>query len=80
MLDVGLAVMVGYELASQLRSELGEALPLQSFSLTGFGQPRDREKSAAAGLAGHFVKPVDADRILAAIANIDRQPAIKLSP
>lgn len=72
LLDVGLPVMDGYALAAQLRSELGDTFPLQIYSLTGFGQPSDREKSAAAGLAGHFVKPVEADRVLAAIAGMGK--------
>lgn len=66
LLDVGLPVMDGYELAAQIRRELGEASP-RIFALTGFGQPGDQEKSAAAGLEGHFVKPVDATCVLAAI-------------
>lgn len=70
LLDVGLPVMDGYELAAQIRKEL-QGSPTRIFTLTGFGQPGDVEKSAAAGLDGHFVKPVDAARVLAAVSEID---------
>lgn len=69
LLDVGLPVMDGYELAAQIRQELGPASP-KIYSLTGFGQPVDRERSVAEGLEGHFVKPVEVSRVLSAIANL----------
>lgn len=71
LLDVGLPVMDGYELAAQMRQELGENSP-KIFSLTGFGQPGDFERSAAEGLQGHFVKPVEASRVLAAIEHLQQ--------
>lgn len=74
-LDIGLPVMDGYELAGLLRKELGEAAPLKIFSLTGFGQPADREKSMHAGMDGHFVKPVEADQVLQAALSVDTADA-----
>jgi PAS domain S-box-containing protein len=70
-LDIGLPVMDGYELAALLRKELGEAAPLKIFSLTGFGQPADREKSRRAGMDGHFVKPVEEAQVLQAALSVD---------
>jgi PAS domain S-box-containing protein len=57
VLDIGLPVMDGYELAERLRSipALREA---RLIAVTGYGQATDREKSAAAGFDAHLVKPV----------------------
>ncbi len=62
LLDIGLPVMDGFELARQFRSSPG----LQSTRLvavTGYGQERDRHRSAAAGFDAHVVKPVDLEQI-----------------
>ncbi|HEY5956720.1 MAG TPA: response regulator [Polyangiaceae bacterium] len=57
-LDIGLPVMDGYELASQLRAIPGlDAVRL--IAVTGYGQESDREKSLEAGFHHHLVKPVD---------------------
>lgn len=66
LIDLDLPVIDGYELAAQIRRELGEASP-HMYTLTGFGQPGDFERSASEGLAGHFVKPVEAAHVLAAL-------------
>jgi CheY-like chemotaxis protein len=58
LLDVGLPVMNGYELAQQLRaSRRGSELRL--IALTGYGQEADRERAYHAGFDRHFVKPID---------------------
>jgi CheY-like chemotaxis protein len=64
ILDIGLPVMDGYELASRLR-ETHEALRL--IALTGYGQEHDREKSRRAGFDAHLVKPVELEVLLAAL-------------
>jgi signal transduction histidine kinase len=62
LLDVGLPVMDGYELATRLRdARRGE--PLRLVAITGYGQSADRERAAQAGFDAHLVKPVDFDRI-----------------
>jgi PAS domain S-box-containing protein len=58
ILDIGMPGMDGYELARTLRERLGDT-KLKLIALTGYGQPSDRERSAAAGFDAHFVKPVD---------------------
>jgi CheY-like chemotaxis protein/nitrogen-specific signal transduction histidine kinase len=60
LLDLGLPVMDGYEVAERLRV-LG-APPL-TVAVTGYGQDADRAQSAAAGFAAHFVKPVDLEEL-----------------
>jgi len=58
VLDIGLPVMDGYELARALRRRPGlERLPL--VALTGYGLAADRARSAEAGFDEHLVKPVE---------------------
>src|SRR5690606_37336032 len=58
VLDIGLPVMDGYQLAESLRRELGSGLT-RLVAVTGYGQPSDRERSAKAGFDAHLVKPVE---------------------
>jgi PAS domain S-box-containing protein len=71
LLDIGLPVMDGYELASRLR-ELPGLHGIRLVAVTGYGQSSDRKRSAAAGFSHHLVKPVDLallDAILGLAAN-----------
>jgi CheY-like chemotaxis protein/anti-sigma regulatory factor (Ser/Thr protein kinase) len=62
VLDIGLPVMDGYELAARLRSLPGlDKLPL--IAVTGYGQASDRERAIAAGFDHHLVKPVSVDAL-----------------
>jgi CheY-like chemotaxis protein len=56
VLDIGMPVMDGYELARTLRARGHEC---RFVALTGYGQDHDRARSADAGFAAHLVKPVD---------------------
>jgi len=67
ILDIGLPVMDGYELAGRLRAELGRSPRL--IALSGYGQPGDQAKSAAAGFERHLVKPVDLKSLLDTVAS-----------
>jgi signal transduction histidine kinase/ActR/RegA family two-component response regulator len=60
LLDIGLPVMDGYELAARLR-ELPGVGPLHLVAVTGYGQETDRQRSTAAGFHEHLVKPIDLD-------------------
>jgi CheY-like chemotaxis protein len=62
ILDIGLPVMDGYELAERLRGIPG----LEKVSIaaaTGYGQDADRARAERAGIDAHLVKPVDGDRL-----------------
>jgi CheY-like chemotaxis protein len=65
LVDIGLPVMDGYELATRLKAQFGNALRL--VAVTGYGQDQDRERSAAAGFHQHLTKPVQLANILDAI-------------
>ena len=57
MLDIGLPVMDGYELARRLR-EVPALRDVKLVAVTGYGQDSDREESSRAGFSAHLVKPV----------------------
>jgi len=60
LLDIGLPVMDGYELATRLRQTDGGAA-LKLVAITGYGQQADRERTRQSGFDAHLVKPVDLD-------------------
>jgi signal transduction histidine kinase/ActR/RegA family two-component response regulator len=69
LLDLGLPVIDGYELASRLRQLDGwAAVPFAA--LTGYGQADDRQRTAAAGFAEHLVKPIDLDELDLAVRRL----------
>jgi CheY-like chemotaxis protein len=61
LLDIGLPVMDGFELAEQLKQRLTQ-LPVL-MALTGYGQPADIARTRAAGFDEHFTKPLEIDRL-----------------
>jgi signal transduction histidine kinase/CheY-like chemotaxis protein len=62
ILDIGLPVMDGYELAREMRLALGSRVTL--IAVTGYGQEHDRKRAIEAGFCHHFVKPVDGPALL----------------
>jgi CheY-like chemotaxis protein len=66
ILDIGLPTIDGYQLARELRRRHARA-DLALIALTGYGQSEYRERAMAAGFDHHFVKPVDPERLEAAI-------------
>jgi signal transduction histidine kinase len=63
LLDLGLPVMDGYELARRLR-ELPRYAATRLVAITGYGQAADRRRSGDAGFDDHLVKPVALDDIV----------------
>jgi signal transduction histidine kinase len=74
LLDLGLPVMDGYELAAHLRGLPGLAA-LRLLALTGYGQESDRRRTREAGFHGHLVKPVDIDAIENALKSTSSEGA-----
>ena len=68
ILDIRMPKVDGYAAARMLR-ERAWAGRLVLYALTGWGEANDRERTRAAGFDRHFVKPVSADELLAAIAD-----------
>ena len=64
LLDIGLPVMDGYELARLLRQVWADR-PVRFVAITGYGQEADKEKAKASGFDVHLVKPVDLDVLTA---------------
>ena len=62
ILDIGLPLMDGYELAQRLRAELGAGAP-RLIALTGYGREPDRRRAAEAGFEMHLTKPLLDDLI-----------------
>jgi PAS domain S-box-containing protein len=71
LLDIGLPVMDGHELAGRLLAEPW-AGGLRLVAISGYGQEADKERSRQAGFVEHAVKPLDLgvlDRILARLTS-----------
>jgi|GEM_PF-6094916 len=66
VLDIGLQIMDGYELAQELRMRLGSGAPAM-IALSGYGRERDRERSVERGFTAHLVKPVSLAELLASV-------------
>jgi CheY-like chemotaxis protein len=59
LLDIGMPVSDGYEVAKRLRA-LPEMDPNSVYmAISGFGQPENLPRSAEAGFKRHLVKPVE---------------------
>jgi CheY-like chemotaxis protein len=58
VVDIGLPLLNGYEVAARLHQKLGPSCPFL-IALTGYGGPEDKARAMAAGFAVHCVKPLD---------------------
>jgi signal transduction histidine kinase len=66
-LDLGMPEMDGYETCRRARAlGLSDA---RIIAMTGYGQPKDRERSKAAGFDGHSVKPVGIGELVRLLAD-----------
>jgi CheY-like chemotaxis protein len=67
ILDIGLPVLDGYEVAGRLRQIEGleDAVLI---ALTGYGQAEDLERARIAGFNGHFTKPLEFRRLEQALS------------
>jgi CheY-like chemotaxis protein len=72
LLDIGMPVMNGLDVAAAARREPWSA-PTVIIALTGWGQDRDRERSRSAGFDRHLVKPVTLEALLDAVL-AEREP------
>ena len=69
LVDIGLPVMDGYELAGRLKRQpnLEHA---RLIAVTGYGQESDRQRALAAGFEEHLVKPVDIAKLKQIVSSL----------
>ena len=84
LLDIGLPVIDGYQVARALRAEPATAGALL-IALTGYGQDSDRQRTRDAGFDHHLVKPAsldDIERVIAAdgAGGVPRNPGTTAQP
>ena len=71
LLDLGMAVMDGYEVAMRLR-ERPECAGIRIIAVTGWGQEEDLRRTREMGFDLHLVKPVGADALRELLADPGR--------
>ena len=69
--DISMPEMDGYELLRQLR-QVPSMDHVPALALTGFGRISDIERAQDEGFAEHFTKPVDIEKILAAVKRLTK--------
>jgi PAS domain S-box-containing protein len=79
VLDIGLPVMDGYELASRIRADFRRRSP-RLVAVTGYGQPDDLTRSRKAGFDEHLVKPVGINSLIEAIEGPDCSGPVESAP
>ena len=73
LLDIGLPVMNGYEIAKWFRQQ-PTLKHVVLIALTGYGQQSDRQRSQEAGFDYHLVKPVDFPTIETILSDVAGKP------
>lgn len=71
LMDLSLPDIDGYETMRRIRAE--SARPIATvIALTASGRPEDINRTAAAGMIYHLVKPVNPDLLKAALESLDK--------
>jgi signal transduction histidine kinase/CheY-like chemotaxis protein len=74
MLDIGLPVMNGYEVARTIRRHPW-GTDIVIVALTGWGQMEDRKRSKEAGIDHHLVKPVEPQALIDLLSRMVQGPS-----
>jgi CheY-like chemotaxis protein len=69
VLDIGLPVLDGYQLARAISERLGPQRP-KLIALTGYGRAEDRGRALVAGFDAHLTKPADPDTLIRTISAV----------
>ncbi len=75
--DIGMSEQDGYTLIRKLRSlepEKGGCIP--AIALTAYSREEDRHKILSSGFQQHLSKPVDPNKLIAAVANVLELPSV----
>ncbi len=62
LLDLGLPLMDGFEVARRIRS-LPNGNAIRLVAITGYGRDIDRQRTREAGFDQHMVKPIDVENL-----------------
>jgi len=71
--DIGMAQLDGYQLLRNLRSAGFDSQRLPAIAVTAFSRVQDRADAMAAGFQAHLAKPVKAEALIGAVANLTRK-------
>jgi signal transduction histidine kinase/ActR/RegA family two-component response regulator len=71
LLDIGLPVMDGYELAERLRRQRPASGP-RLVAVTGYGQGDDRRRALEVGFEAHLVKPIALEQLQQVLVDLQR--------
>jgi len=74
LVDIGLPRLDGYEVARRIRAAGGSDIFL--VALTGYGQPEDRTRAAAAGFDVHITKPINFDVLHQILSDVTRAASL----
>jgi two-component system OmpR family response regulator len=66
ILDIGLPVLDGWQVARRIRTGL-RGRPCLMIAVTGYDTPDDRARSREAGIDRHLAKPVDPESLVATL-------------
>ncbi len=69
ILDIGLPVMDGFELARRF-GEHAELREIRLVALTGYGHDSARARASSGAFRAHLVKPVDPERLRSVLDNL----------
>ena len=72
LIDIGMPVLNGYEVAQQVRSASHEkhSGKITLIAVTGWGQPEDKRRAMAAGFDHHITKPVGNDILHSLLSSV----------
>jgi PAS domain S-box-containing protein len=71
--DIGMAQLDGYQLLRNLRAAGFDSQRLPAIAVTAFSRSQDRADAIAAGFQAHIAKPVKAEALINAVANLTRK-------
>jgi two-component system OmpR family response regulator len=71
LLDIGLPLLDGWEVARRIHQGLGER-PCALIAISGYSQPDDQVRSRQAGIHLHLAKPVDPEELETLLSQLHR--------